>query len=233
VIEGFGRDDLRTLAFDCTQSWIHPDRGDSAGWYVLHRQTVTNENPFIQQRLAPARLSFEQLKPYETPPLSVYEWDPITTTPPQGADPIWAAPVEWPPAQVTTEGAPVAAPVWFDGPLDFEGYEFSQDGRTVILVTYWRAKEHADRPLSLMAHLVNAEGHPIAVGDGLGVAFEQLQPGDLVIQRHVLPVPEDLVPGRYWLQTGAYWLDTMTRFPILSEGERAGDRLLLSPVDIE
>jgi hypothetical protein len=233
VVDGFGRDDLRTLAFDCTQSWVYPEAGESAGWYIFHRETMLKDDDFIQRQLGPARLSFEQKTPHETPPLTVFEWNPQAMLPASRDDLIWAAPVEWSPAQAMQEGVPVAAPVSLDGPLAFEGYEIREAGRTITLVTYWLVKKRPDRPFSLMAHLVDAEGRAVVVGDGLGAPGEQLEPGDLLVQRHVLSVPQDIPTGSYWLQTGAYWLDTLSRFPVLAEGQPVGDRLLLSSLDIE
>ena len=216
VTEGFGRDDLRMTYFDCTQSWLYPEGGGS-GWYVLHRETAEQEDSFIQQRLAPARLSFEQKTPHETPPLTVFEWeDTKPAIPPAGE--MWAAPVEWPPEQAQREGSPVSTPAPLDGPLTFLGYEAQQEEHTVTLLTYWRVTVQPDRPFSLMGHLLDANGAPTAVGDGLGVNWEQLRRGDVLVQRHTLAAP----PGAYWLQTGAYWLDTMERWEIES-----GDRLLL------
>jgi hypothetical protein len=233
IVEGFGREDLRTLVLDCTQSWIYPDAGESSGWYVLHREAATNEDLFIQQQLAPARLSFQQKNAYEVPPLHVYEWDAQALTDQRQDQPMRASPIEWSPEQAQAEGVGVNAPVQMDGPLTFEGYDLSQNGRMITLLTYWRVEEDISRPFSLMAHLVNAAGHPVAVGDGLGIGTDQLRPGDLLVQRHTLPAPEDAASGRYWLQTGAYWLDTMARFPILVQGIPVGDRLLLASVDVE
>ena len=73
----------------------------------------------------------------------------------------------------------------------------------------------------------------MAVGAGLGVPWEQLQEGDLLVQRHFLVAPQDLETGSYWIQTGAYWLETMARFPILVEGQAAGDKLVLSSVEVK
>ncbi len=221
VTEGFGRDDLRMTYFDCTQSWLYPEGGGS-GWYVLHRETAEQEDSFIQQRLAPARLSFEQKTPHETPPLTIFEWeDTKPAIPPAGE--MWAAPVEWPPEQAQREGSPVSTPAPLDGPLTFLGYEAQQEEHTVTLLTYWRVTEQPDRPFSLMGHLLDANGAPTAVGDGLGVSWEQLRRGDVLVQRHTLAAP----PGAYWLQTGAYWLDTMERWEIES-----GDRLLLTAWEV-
>jgi hypothetical protein len=229
--EGFGRSDLRMLAFDCTQSWVYPDGGKSAGWYVIHRETAVAENEFIRQQLAPARLSFEQKEPRQTPPLTIFEWESQAVFPAQREETLWASPVEWPPGQAMVNGVPIAPPVTLDGPLDFLGYEVIREEETT-LVTYWRVTDRPDCPFSLMGHLVGADAIPVAVGDGLGVSWDQLQPGDVLVQRHTLPLPHDLPEGSYWLQTGAYWLGPLERWDVLSHGEIVGDRILLTAVEM-
>jgi O-antigen ligase len=233
VVDGFGLDDLRLLAFDCTQSWVNPQAGQSAGWYVVHQDIVSKEDDFIEQQLAPARLSFEQKTPHEVPALTILEWNPLPEIPAPGSGPVWAAPVDWSPAQATSNGTSVSPPVSLDGPLTFAGHEIHQDGRTITLITYWLVEARPGRPFSLMAHLIDAEGRPVVVGDGLGVPVEQLEPGDLLVQRHDLSVPGEVPAGTYWLQTGVYWLDTVVRFSVLEGGQPVGDRLLLSPVELE
>jgi hypothetical protein len=83
-----------------------------------------------------------------------------------------------------------------------------------------------------MGHLIDAAGQPLIVGDGLGVPWHQLQPGDLLVQRHDLSLPADLPPGTYWLHTGAYQLETLERFPVLGGDALAADRLLLTTVEV-
>lgn len=226
VTKEFGRSDLRQVSFDCTQSWLYPELGASAGWYVLHREAATSENVFINERLAQTRLSFEQKIPHETPSLTVFEWDPSEIAPTLTEDTLWAAPVEWPPAQAMTEGIPVSTPISFNGPLSFLGYEETEDGQTITLTTYWQVIDKPDRPFSLMAHIVGTEGRPVAIGDGLGVFWGDLQPGDLVVQRHLLSTPDESSPGPRWLQTGVYWLDTMERWQVVDESVAVGDRIL-------
>ena len=118
--------------------------------------------------------------------------------------------------------------VTLDGPLDFLGYSlvWREDG--VELRTFWRVKEIPARPLSLMGHLLGADGAPVAVADGMGFPVDQWQPGDLILQQHRLPLPADAPPGEYTLATGAYWLDTMERWGIMVDGKPAGDQILLS-----
>ncbi len=68
-----------------------------------------------------------------------------------------------------------------DGSLRFLGYQVDQTtgqpGTTLHLKTIWEVTPPPTRAFSLMAHLVKEDGVPIAVGDGLGVPFDQLQRG--------------------------------------------------------
>ena len=68
-----------------------------------------------------------------------------------------------------------------------------------------------------MAHLLSADGQTLALVDGLGVSPLALAPGDMLVQRHSFDagaVGDDL-----WLLTGAYWLDTMSRWPVQGDPE--------------
>jgi hypothetical protein len=107
-----------------------------------------------------------------------------------------------------------------------------QAGETVELRTYWQVKATVDRPLSIMAHLVGADGVPVAVGDGLGVPLDQWVEGALIVQRHHFVVPEGTPPGSYRVQTGAYWLDNLERWTwSLPTGETA-DHLALTHLTV-
>ncbi|MGC9394859.1 MAG: ArnT family glycosyltransferase [Anaerolineae bacterium] len=122
-----------------------------------------------------------------------------------------------------------------DGPLDFLGYTLDADaaapGEDVVLQTYWRVREVPGRPLSLLAHLLGPDVTGVAVGDGLGFPIEQWQPGDVIVQRHVLSIPGDAPAGDYTMIAGAYWLDTMERW-MIRDGEVIRDSLLLQPVTL-
>ena len=228
VAEGFGIAGLRLLAFDCRQSWLYPTGGP--GWYVLPKGPT--DEGWVRERLARARLSFAQREHWSHRALAIYAWagegKALASLRRDASLPGDGTP--------TGQESPVEAPIRLDGPLTFLGYwvagETAAPGQTVELTTVWRVEERPARPLSLMAHLVRADGVPIVVGDGMGVPVEQWQPGDILVQRHRLPIPPGTPPGRYRLQTGAYWLDTMARFPVLVEGQPTGDRLLLATMEV-
>jgi hypothetical protein len=83
-----------------------------------------------------------------------------------------------------------------------------------------------------MAHMVGADGMPIAVGDGLGVPVEQWKKGDTIVQYHRLVVPELGPPGEYWVQTGAYWLDNQERWLVRLKDGTVSDHLLLDKLTV-
>ncbi len=110
-----------------------------------------------------------------------------------------------------------------EGPLTFLGHtivETAGGQRTAWVVrTHWQVRSIPSRPLSLMAHLVGAQGTPLAVGDALGFPIEQWQVGDIIVQTHRLE-PTGGVPssGPLSLHVGAYWLDTMEHWPTPGSG---------------
>jgi len=221
IAEGFGRDDLRLLYFDCTRSWLYPEGGETPGWYIFHRDVLASEMGFIRERLAPARLSFEQRMPHDIPPLAVYEWNGDALPSPEGTE-VWAAPASWLPEQALSGGVRLTSPVPFDGPLEFLGYETKVEKQALILLTWWRVTAQPDRPFSLMGHLIAADGAAMAVADGMGAVWDQLQSGDIIVQRHIFERMTGAENHRF--RTGVYWLDTIERWKTRDTGD---DCLLL------
>jgi hypothetical protein len=198
----FGRDDLRLVQFDCSTSWWYP-ANDAPGWYILSPHS----------ELPPgATLEAHARQPDGRPLYDIYKIG-RTLAPPLHTDGNMA-----------------------DGPLTFLGFQVNRTsahpGESVELWTFWRVKQTPNHPLSLMAHLVKPDGAPIAVGDGLGVPIEQWQPGDVIIQRHQLKVPNGTLNGNYSIQAGVYWLDTLQRLPTVDENGAPSDRLILKSVDV-
>jgi hypothetical protein len=92
-----------------------------------------------------------------------------------------------------------------------------------------------------MAHLLDANGTPLAVGDGLGIPVDQWQPDDVIVQRHSLAIPSEAPPGTYRVQVGAYTLPDVQRLPIYGDassealGVKAaavGDRMLVGQLEV-
>jgi hypothetical protein len=76
-------------------------------------------------------------------------------------------------------------------------------GDTLQLNTGWRNKT-GPVPLKIYIHLLDASGQIVAQWDGLDIAWEGWHSGDVLWQRHEIPLPTDLSPGQYELRTGLY-----------------------------
>jgi 4-amino-4-deoxy-L-arabinose transferase-like glycosyltransferase len=224
IAADFGRPDLRSATFNCEQSWLYP--AGKAGWTVLPGDGVPDD--WTSERLAGALLSFRQGEFWSHPALTIYmqQKAPAGAIPPQTD--VRIAPSDWSLDRAMMEGAAAQAPVGTVGPLTFLGYEVQTPSDGVELRTYWRVDEAPTRPLSLMAHLLSAEGTTLVAGDGLGVLIEVWRPGDVIVQRHHLDMSQGNAVDSYQLQVGAYWLDTMERWHIVVDGQIMGDRLLLA-----
>jgi len=223
LAEGLGRDDLTTYYFDCSQSWLIPPGN---GWYVIAQAATPVD---AVQR---ARLAYAQTQPGYAPPFGVYEWFGVSAPTDLTTTPVTVAPSAAPPAQ----GATLTPPLALGDTLTFLGYRLESGkvkaGQTLIVQTAWQVNELPTQPLSLMAHLLNAEGVPVAVGDGLGVPLDQWRAGQIIIQRHTLALPPETPAGTYWIQTGAYTFPDLQRLPILQNGASVGDRILAGSVEV-
>ncbi len=201
---------LRVILIDCHQSWAYP-AGDSAGVFVL---------PIGAPPPPGATLELETRRPDGKPFYRVYRIEQ-RLSPAQNVNglPVWAV-----------------HDITLDGPLTLTGYWVNRAGAypgdAVELWTLWQVNQVPARPLSLMAHLVGEDGSPIAIGDGLGVPIEQWRPGDVIVQRHSLRVPPGTRSQLCSIQTGAYWLDTLERWPVRRNQEIIGDQLKLSVIGI-
>jgi len=185
---------------------------------------TTPEDPFIARHVAGARLSFDQDRQGEDRPFVLYEM-PATSLTLEAT--VYVVPVERAPVDVTE--AAMAAPIVLDGPLNYLGTQAYRDAKNLEVETWWQVSDGPiTRPFSIMAHLLSAQGNVIAIADGLGVWPSVLASGDVFVQRHRFSLPDD-VAAEVWLQTGAYWLDTMERWAI-QDAEYSRDAVLLENV---
>lgn len=236
----FPGEPVRTLHFDCAQSWIIPDAEATYGWYVLHDEQINRKLEWLQ------RIGVRPIVPeddfvadrLETLPISYRQWD-YRRSP---AFAVYASPGDRPLSGPTIhEGYSALAganpntlkdlsetPVTLEGPLSYLGAQYTSYSENVEILTWWKVKDSSppSRPLSIMAHLLNNQGQSLGIADGLGVLSENWQMNDTLIQRHTFEVPkgQDL---NLWLRTGVYWLDTGDRWQI-ADGQ--GDAIF---VDLE
>ena len=135
------------------------------------------------------------------------------------------------PVPTEAEAQPQPLPTMLDTAVSFLGWrmlESNQSEQTMKVVTVWRIEEAPSQPLAIFMHLLAPDGTILTQFDGLDVASDTLQPGDVIIQLHELALPAELPQNTRWLNVGVYYPDSLTRLQ-LPNG--AGDRLLL-PVEV-
>ena len=111
------------------------------------------------------------------------------------------------------------------------GYEILplESGKPLVVFTLWRVERGLPTDLSAFMHLVDSEDNIVAQHDGFDAAAVTVQPGDLILQRHVLFF-EQLPAAEYNLYVGLYQRHTAQR--LLSE-TGLEDRLKLTKIVID
>jgi hypothetical protein len=149
---------------------------------------------------------------------------------------VWQVDGPPPPPPSTVEFPPLALPLPIAGYLELNGYQVSAGqvapGETLTVTIWWRVREPPPPPVSFFAHLIAPDGTVAAIGDSLGVAIEDWQPGTVLIQQHAFNIGEEIPDGSYALAVGLYKLDTLERFPVSQSGERVVDRIVLRNVTV-
>jgi hypothetical protein len=142
--------------------------------------------------------------------------------------------------KVDSQGAPFDAQldavlqVAGEDTVELMGYRLEErtagPGDPLVLLLTWRPLAPLDRDLSFFAHLVAADGTPLAQAD-LRHASGRHQPGEVLVDRYVLYLRPAVPPGSYNLIAGAY-------IPLAEGGwERLAvpdgtDHISLTPVDV-
>jgi hypothetical protein len=144
--------------------------------------------------------------------------------------------IDFAPGDTPNQRREVNPPLHFGERLDFVGYRTSSEtlhpGTEWTLVSFWRVAADGGMPLKAFVQLLDDAGNPRAKYDGFDVPVIGWREGDLLMQRHSLSIPDDLQPGRYWVQFGLYNAWAKDRLPVLLDNEKVGSRLLLPPLEV-
>jgi hypothetical protein len=116
-------------------------------------------------------------------------------------------------------------------------------GDTLRLTLYWQVLAPLDRDYTVFTHLLGehnpATNGPLWAGhdgqpDGGHYPTTAWQPGQIILDVHPLPIPVDAPAGEYQLETGLYFLESMTRLPAADTAGNPlpGDAVLLGTVEI-
>jgi hypothetical protein len=149
----------------------------------------------------------------------------------------WFDLFEWEPREARST-LPLGEPLELGGALAYVGADLRTPrvapGEEIVLITFWEplALPSPGQEIVLFTHLLDA-GEVIAQQDRLDVPPSFWSLGDLFAQLHRVPVPEELTPGSYPLEGGAFWrTEGYPRLPVVEDGTVVGDRFLLPEVEV-
>jgi hypothetical protein len=109
--------------------------------------------------------------------------------------------------------------------LDGYGYEPADIGAgdALHVTLAWRAQDFPAADYTVSLQLLDSDGRLVAQADRKPAAntrpTSSWQPGDLVVDRHGLPIPASLAPGRYTLQVVLYEWPGLERLRTIDGGE--------------
>jgi hypothetical protein len=127
--------------------------------------------------------------------------------------------------------------VEFADGITLVGYDYNPDpiktGEPLDLALFWVSEFTPSTDYTVFIHLIDEEGNQIAIADGpplYGYYPTHLwQPGEELVDEHIVEVPVDLPGGEYIISVGLYDPATQIRLPLLNG---SGDALTL-PITIE
>lgn len=125
--------------------------------------------------------------------------------------------------------------------IEFIGYDIAPSvntGSSLDITLYWRDRQTTSVSYTVFVHLIDKNNGVIAQRDRPPLNGARLTtswiPGEFLVDRFRIPIPQDLQPDRYTLEIGMYDPDTLVRLPVFgSTGERMdADRLSIGNVNV-
>jgi 4-amino-4-deoxy-L-arabinose transferase-like glycosyltransferase len=226
--------------FDGLYALVAP-AGDDPAWLFVTREPVIGERlqrdyldrlPTVaEERFANGSLAYTL---YALPPGEAF----FERFPPPTGQGVWAADaLAFPPDDPAGLRCSLDYPVQFGEVVQLAGYQAEtvvRPGEWLAVTLYVRVTQDviAPEPWVIFMHLLDAGGEFAAGRDFLAVPASTWRAGDVFVQAHDLLLGDDLAPGLYHLEMGLYTQADGSRFGVMVDGERVGDRLLLEPVEV-
>ena len=113
----------------------------------------------------------------------------------------------------------------------------AQPGDILQLALFWRTDTPLTQRYKVFVHLYDSQGALVAQTDSEpGATLRPTNtwaPGETVVDRYGVLLPDETPPGLYTLSVGLYDIaDPQARLPVTQEGVSVGDRLILSLVQV-
>jgi uncharacterized membrane protein len=145
---------------------------------------------------------------------------------------IGALHVEEYPVQTAVPPLQIERHAQFAEPIEFLGANLAPQpyvaGGRLDVDLIWRATGRPSADYTVFVQLLDASGKPIGQGDGDPVNGLRLtsswRPGEVIVDRHAVPLKTDLPPGDYTLVVGLYQRDTGARVVATTDGVQPPER---------
>jgi uncharacterized membrane protein len=116
----------------------------------------------------------------------------------------------------------------------------SNSSTLISVVLQWQPTTRIPRDYTIFIHLVDPDGAIVTQSDARPTwvvpwPTDRWSPDQPVLDGHRLPLPPDLPPGRYQVQVGLYYWESLERLPVLDETmqQTVGDYVVLGEIQIE
>lgn len=130
-----------------------------------------------------------------------------------------------------TPPQPLATPAQFGTHALLQGYAIQREGATLTLQLYWQVLQTLWPPHHIFVHLDSAQGVTLTQADGAPTTAAgraptgSWLPGEYLITTHQLTITA--LPEHAHLQVGLYLPATGARLPVSSNGQAAGDAVII------
>jgi hypothetical protein len=214
---------------DCSSGLVFPQGGERAQIIIPEPNSLSSTSPNVLRWLALGE---------ENPTSDVILLNVTTALADTTGLLTTAAPVRLSPEADPT-GENFFPPIRLENNLTFLGYETQQTtvrpGRTIAVVTYWRVDGMLPADLTLFAHVYDDLGaEPVGNQDAISAVPSQLVERDILLQVHLIRLPDTLPARPYTLAVGAYRQESGERLRVLQGDDLTprGSRLILYPITV-
>lgn len=226
------RDDLPIRYFDCTESLVIANGGESQRLIFPRGHYYDNlPGPLLKWM----RFAHDESVPGIRPDV-IMRFEASDEVADAMGSFVTTATTAWPPEANARRLAEL--PLSFGYNVAFLGYELRDDtihpGDWVELTAYWRLDGPPPPSLTMFAHMLGNPVVIVAQDDGLGVQIDTLHVRDIFIQHNLIQSPGGLAAGSYPLSVGLYFPpDPLNRLPAFENGDAMADRVFLRNVTVE
>lgn len=149
-------------------------------------------------------------------------------------DYVVAGPIQIDSGTATTRIPAHAVDATFADHVSLVGYDSLQRGGDALKITlYWQATAEISEDYTVFVHLLSPNGELVAQHDSPPALPTKLWvPGRLVVDSHVIPLPQSLPSASYELRVGMYHWPELERLPIVEPNglDATGNALLIRDI---